>query len=74
MINPNIERRVLVVVSEDSATAEFRGIVLDIIYEMDEPKKKPGRRYMYLRYSILTDRYYLRTYRPTRSWVRETAI
>lgn len=58
MINPNICKRVLVEVSADQKTAVYRGVTLEI-NDYRAPAPKPGRRRMWLKFSIFSDKYYL---------------
>jgi hypothetical protein len=58
MLNPNIYKRVLVEVLPGSKYATYRGHTLEI-NDLRYGTKPPGRRYMYLKFSILTDSYYL---------------
>lgn len=61
MINPNIHKRVLVQVEpivNGRQFATYQGIRLPV-NELRHGFKKPGQRYMYLKFSICTDRYYL---------------
>lgn len=58
MINPNINKLVLVEVQLDQQTALYRGYSIEI-NDYRVPAPKPGHRRMYLRYSIMSDRYYL---------------
>lgn len=58
MINPNICKFVYVVVSKDRKTATYNGHVLEI-NDYRYPAPMPGNRRMYLKYSIMNDRYYL---------------
>lgn len=58
MINPNIHKRVRVIVAEDRKTATYNGHVLEINdYRYEVPM--PGSRYLYLKFSMFNDRYYL---------------
>ena len=59
MINPNVCKRVLVVVSDDMLTGYYKGLTLTIHDRV--LTKKPGRRWMYIKYSIVGDCYYLRS-------------
>lgn len=68
MINPNICKRVIAKISyEQSSTgrvymiAEYKGIKLDL-HLKKHLSLKPGNRYVYLKYSILNDCYYLTDY------------
>jgi hypothetical protein len=58
MINSNIDRRVLVEVIDDT-TALLNGEKLYILYRRGERAKKPGRRYLYLKFSVFNDKYFL---------------
>ena len=66
MLNPNISKLVYCIVGEPvysqyskqvvAQHAEYRGVKLDI---SENVAVKPGRRRLYLKYSILRDQYYL---------------
>ncbi len=60
MINPNIHKAVMVQVQWDGVTALYKGNLLDIV-ERYAPAPKPGRRRLYLKYSIISDQFYLST-------------
>lgn len=60
MLNPNICKMVYVTVSKDRTIAMYRGKILDI-NDYRYPAPQPGNRRMYLKYSIMNDRYYLTT-------------
>lgn len=61
MINPNIEKLVLVTVEAVTGTqqfADYRGRRIEI-NDYRHGFAKPGKRRLWLRYSIMSDRYYL---------------
>jgi len=64
MINPNISKRVDVVVLKDLlksdlyAKAVYNGILLEVSLR-DKEVLKAGKRRLYLKYSILCNQYYL---------------
>ena len=62
MINPNISKFVIVEVSENLETATYKGFTLPLLLRGDRTVK-PGRRRLWLKFSILNDRFYL-TDRP----------
>lgn len=60
MINPNINKLVYVLVSADGQSATYNGDVLEVNdFRYETPK--PGRRRLHLKYSIMSDKYYLTT-------------
>lgn len=61
MINAAIYQRVKVIVSKDQQTATLQGQKLEVHWGNHKPKK-PGSRYLYLRFSIMSDKYYLTPY------------
>lgn len=65
MINPNISKYVIVNVTEaidrfnkKVLVGFYQNVKLDI-YQGTDRVIKPGRRKLYLKYSIMTDKYYL---------------
>jgi hypothetical protein len=64
MLNPNICKRVMVDVSKAivskygsiSQFAEYKGYLIEI---SEYTEIEPGKRRLYLKYSIMNDRYYL---------------
>jgi len=58
MINPNISRFVVCQVSSDLQTAIYKGLVLSVCLRGIR-NIKPGSRRLYLKYSIVNERYYL---------------
>lgn len=59
MINPNILKLVTVIVADDMRDATYQGYLLPI-HDM-YLTKRPGKRRMWLRYSICNNCYYLRS-------------
>ena len=70
MINPNIHKRIVAEVLQAEKIdhenmfftqqyAIVNGQTYEINYRRDDSIKKPGRRYLYVNFSITSDRYYL---------------
>ena len=59
MINPNICKFVVCEVANNLETARYRGLDLPLSLYNNQRKIKPGKRRLYLKYSILSERYYL---------------
>jgi len=63
VLNPNICKRVLVDIvnsvgpADNNVTALYKGTTLPV--HLRRRSLKPGRRALYLKYSIVNDRYYL---------------
>ncbi len=63
MINPNICKRIRVDVQSDGVTCVYRYGRHETKLELLRGTKLPGSRYVYLKFSICTDSYYV-TARP----------
>ena len=61
MLNPNICKMIYVNVYTDrlSFKAIYKGMVLDIHESVRKPRVAAGKRRLYLKFSIMSDRYYL---------------
>jgi hypothetical protein len=58
MINPNLVKLVTVLVADDLKSAQYKGQTFRLVL-FGERVIQPGKRRLYLRYSIAFDEYYV---------------
>lgn len=64
MLNPNICKRVRVIAEPVNGTMQYASLngTRLVVNDLRHGFLKPGNRYAYLKYSIMTDEYYLTKY------------